>query len=100
MPRTPDPRSRRLGALLVAVTLSACARGRRVTPPREAPVPSFPLIHTLIPTPVTAELTPSEQFVVDSTTTVVIDERADPDVQRIATVLVGILTPSVKPVVA
>src|SRR5215216_6720565 len=87
----PLSRHRPLLALALVAGLAACP-GRRpstVQPVQPAQPPAPP--HALIPIPAAVRLTPSESFVLDSTTTVVVDAAAGPEVERIGQYLVQLI---------
>ncbi|HYD51846.1 MAG TPA: beta-N-acetylhexosaminidase [Gemmatimonadaceae bacterium] len=83
-------------AFLVALaTAVGCAPATR--PVTTTPRPLDPGAHAVIPRPVSIELSPTEQFTIDSTTTVVIASDATADVERVARVLAAMIAESQRP---
>ncbi|MEO8193763.1 MAG: family 20 glycosylhydrolase [Gemmatimonadales bacterium] len=82
----------RLTLPAVVLALAACTS----RPPATAPVP-VGARHSLIPLPSSVQINPAQTFVVDTLTTVYIDERADASVEGVANHLLTILAHAVKP---
>jgi hypothetical protein len=69
-------------AMLLSVVFLAAACGRRT--PTTAPVPAAATrpIHAIVPLPSRIEVSPTDSFTIDSTTTVVVASGAGADAER------------------
>jgi hexosaminidase len=79
------------GALVssAAFVLAACGRPQPPGPPQ--PAAAARLAHSIVPMPVSVQMTPADTFTVDSATTVVVTSGAGAEAERIAGYLVYLL---------
>jgi hexosaminidase len=73
----------------LAITVAACGR-----PSRPAPFPAPFAPAAVIPAPTSLQLNAAERFVIDSTTSVLVPAEASAEVERVARVLCGLLSPA------
>src|SRR4051812_6016136 len=82
--------ARRGIALLAALAFMSCSRATRPGGPGGLPGPGA-MAYGLVPVPVSAQITPTDSFVFDSTTVIVIDAAASADVDRVGRFLAELI---------